>query len=86
MSRPSSDSPRQPLGLAQRAWNLAESLAAFIADGLQTVTKEQYQQRLEICDQCDRREGGMCLECGCLLAIKARIRVSHCPLEKWPSV
>jgi hypothetical protein len=72
--------------LPRQAWNLARSLADFVADGMKTVTKEQYQRRLEICDACDRRRGNRCLECGCRLSLKARGRAFRCPIGKWPDV
>ncbi len=75
-----------PPRFAQKAWNLAEAVAAFVADGLKTVTPEQYQERLSICDGCDRRRDNVCLECGCRLSVKARGRAFQCPLGKWPPV
>jgi len=66
-----------------QAWNLAEALAAFAADGLKTVSARDYRTRLETCDGCGRRRGNRCLECGCYLSIKARGRAFRCPLSKW---
>ena len=57
--------------LHRQAWNLARALADFVADGLKTVSKEQYEARLQICDGCDRRRENRCLVCGCRLALKA---------------
>ena len=70
--------------LHRQAWNLARSLAAFVADGCTTVNSEQYQARLAVCDACDQRRGSRCLKCGCRLAWKARGRAFQCPLDKWP--
>lgn len=67
-------------------WNLAESLAAFIADGCKTVSKEQYQQRLEICAECPERQHNTCRRCGCRLSLKAQGRAFTCPLGKWPQL
>lgn len=80
---PGPDSSSFP-SLPQQGWNLARSLTAFIADGFKTVTKEQYEQRLQICDTCDRRRGTRCLQCGCGLTLKAQGRAFQCPLKKWP--
>src|SRR5207248_693358 len=71
-------------GLAQQTWNLATSVAAFIADGCRTITPEEFAARLSTCDGCDRRRENRCLACGCYLPIKARWRVMKCPLAKWP--
>ena len=70
----------------RRAWNLTAALAAFVADGLKTVDREQYEQRMTICDDCDKRQGNRCQECGCRLHLKARGRAFKCPLGKWPPV
>jgi len=72
-----------PPPLAEQAWNLARSLADFLADGCQTVTAGDYRRRLEICDPCDYRRGNRCLKCGCRLSLKARGRAFKCPLGKW---
>jgi hypothetical protein len=70
--------------LHRQAWNLARALADFVADGMKTVSEEEYQARLEICDGCDQRRGNRCLKCGCRLTLKARGRAFRCPLDKWP--
>lgn len=72
--------------LIELAWNLTQSLADFTADGFKTLSTEQYQQRLEVCDECDRRRESQCLECGCYLPLKVRGRAFDCPLGKWPQL
>jgi len=69
-----------------RAWNLTKALAAFVADGLKTVTEEQYARRLSICEGCGERRENFCLQCGCYLAWKATGRAFQCPLKKWPDL
>ena len=70
--------------LPAQAWSLVRALATFVGDGLRTVDAAQYQQRLGICDTCDRRRDGRCAECGCFVAFKARGRSFSCPLGRWP--
>jgi len=70
----------------QKAWNLAESLTAFVADACHTVSAEEYARRLAICDTCDKRQEGVCSLCGCYLVFKAQGRAFGCPLNKWPAV
>lgn len=72
-------------GLPQLAWNLVRSLATFVADGLAFVSPAEYEERLRICDLCDRRRGNVCSKCGCNLSLKARGRAFNCPLGKWQS-
>jgi hypothetical protein len=67
-----------------QAWNVAQALGAFVADGCRTLTAAEYAARLAVCDTCDRRHEDQCLECGCTLSLKARGRVFACPLNKWP--
>lgn len=50
--------------------------------------KDQYKQsdeRLTICKECDRYEPkrGQCLECGCFMAFKTKLKSASCPLGKW---
>lgn len=69
--------------LARQAWNLAESLAAFVADGLHLVDAAEYERRLSICDTCELRQDTRCARCGCRLALKARGRAFRCPDGRW---
>jgi len=76
--------PLKPPPLMRQAWNLAQSLTDFVADGCKTVTEDQYRQRLEICDGCRFRRKSRCVRCGCYLVLKARGRAFRCPADKWP--
>jgi peroxiredoxin len=78
------NSDDRPPPLATRAWNLTQSLADFAADGFKTLSTDEYQTRLAICDTCDRRRENTCLECGCYLPLKAKGRAFECPIKKWP--
>lgn len=80
---PSLESPTESLSLRKLGWNVAVSLASFVADGARTVSLAQFQSRLEVCSKCDRRRGNRCRECGCQLTLKASGRVFRCPLGKW---
>lgn len=84
--RPIPEVAKNTPSLLRRAWNLTTSLASFVADGLRTVTKEEYEQRLSICDSCPERKDDKCLHCGCRLSLKARGRAFDCPLDKWPKM
>ena len=76
----------KPPSLARQAWNLAQALADFAADGCHTVAEDEYRRRLETCDACDHRRANRCLKCGCRLSLKARGRAFKCPEGKWPAV
>jgi len=75
---------QRPPSLARQAWNLARSLAEFVADGCKTVSETEYRERLEICDACKYRRDTRCMKCGCRLALKARGRAFRCLAGKWP--
>lgn len=56
------------------------------------TTDELIKSRLEVCDGCDKKakfdsklmsENHQCLECGCVIEYKVKIRASKCPLNKW---
>ncbi len=78
------DEQIEPPSLAQRAWNFASAVTEFVADGCTTVTEEQYRELLVSCEWCEQREGNFCLACGCLLTLKAGMRLEDCPLSRWP--
>jgi hypothetical protein len=78
--------PSEPPSLAQRAWSFAQAVQDFVADGCTTVSREQYQERLTVCEWCERREGNFCNACGCVLALKAGMRSEDCPLQRWPEL
>jgi hypothetical protein len=48
------------------------------------------EQRLKVCETCDKLKTFVnvrqCGQCGCILTIKAAIKVFNCPLGKWPKV
>ena len=69
-----------------KVWEFLNALAVFVADGCTTVTREQYKQRLLICQHCEYRNGGACALCGCRLALKAQARAWLCPIEKWTDI
>ncbi len=55
---------------------------------VKVVTEEEYANRIEICQACPALQyGTTCQHCGCLVQLKAKLRVSKCPFPyapKWP--
>lgn len=69
--------------LPTRVWNFTAALIAFVSrPGF--VGRDEYQDRLEICADCEKRAGNSCRLCGCGLTLKARAAAWHCPLGLWP--
>jgi len=82
-SQPFQSSADQFPPLRRQAWNLARSLADFVADGCKTVSEEDYRRRLEICDGCDRRRGTGASSAAAGSRSRPRPGV-QLPLGKWP--
>lgn len=76
------DKPKLP-SLTTMAVNLTKALAVHVADGMNTVSKEVYEQRLLRCTPCPRRNNDSCSVCGCGLTRKAALASSNCPLGYW---
>lgn len=61
--------------------------AGAIALGKNSVTKEQRDERLSICNSCpEYTEEKRCSKCGCFMEVKTRFRTTSCPIGKWNSV
>lgn len=41
------------------------------------------QDRLAICNTCDKRNNDSCSECSCFLAVRVSYTDSFCPIGKW---
>jgi hypothetical protein len=56
---------------------------------IQVCSDEIFGSRFEICKGCDQYNaeafdgGGQCMECGCPLQKKLRVKMDACPLGKW---
>lgn len=84
-SRLPEDKPKLPSSW-EMTKNLAKATAAYVASGAKSVTPEEYERRMKICDLCPqiiRDENPRCGVCGCFLKKKAEWQVSECPVGKW---
>jgi len=79
--------PKLPslLTMAGNAVKAAAMESAALITGSPEVSQEDIDKRLSICNECDRfiKEANRCVECGCFLQFKTRLRSQHCPLDKW---
>jgi len=48
----------------------------------QAVTDEIYESRLAACLECEELVGGVCLQCGCYVQIRAAAKKKDCPSPK----
>ena len=49
------------------------------------VDNETRLERIKICESCENlTKLKTCQECGCFMPIKIWLKMSKCPLDKWP--
>ncbi|MCR5207438.1 MAG: DUF6171 family protein [Eubacterium sp.] len=59
-------------------------LTAYLETIKDSLTDEATSNnRLDICKTCDGLISGMCLNCGCYVEIRARLKDAGCPKEEW---
>lgn len=56
-----------------------------VKDGGIFLTKEEYENRMNICDKCPQfdHKRKRCHLCGCFMEHKAKFRAAECPSSKW---
>lgn len=42
-----------------------------------------YEERLEVCRECEMLLQGMCRSCGCYVELRAAMKKNNCPRKKW---
>lgn len=49
------------------------------------VSEDEAEERLMICKECPsfREKDKRCIECGCFMLIKVKLKGVECPLSKW---
>ncbi len=47
------------------------------------VSPEKYEERLQVCQACEKLNAGTCGACGCYVELRAASIISHCPHKKW---
>lgn len=50
------------------------------------TTKEIQNKRYSICRNCDSNNFGVCVQCGCILKLKIRLKDAMCPIGNWGKV
>ena len=43
---------------------------------------EEYERRLELCTACEELQNGTCMQCGCLVEMRAMRLNNHCPMSQ----
>lgn len=74
--------------ITQRLRTFARAMGSWAASGLKTVSQEDAQKRLEVCEQCPHYNGSSsilkiaCKRCGCT-GLKLWLPGSVCPDKRW---
>ena len=55
----------------------------IIQDEFDMASVELRQQRLDICNGCDKKIEDTCSECSCLLSVRTSYQEITCPIGKW---
>jgi hypothetical protein len=69
--------------LINRIVNLTGSVIDHAMDRFRQVPSGIFQERMDVCRQCEFAQEGKCLQCGCLLNIKLSWASERCPIDKW---
>lgn len=69
--------------LIQTGWNFAKAITKHAVDGFKSVSTQEYENRLRICDTCPFRNAVRCTKCNCNITYKAQWRSERCPADKW---
>ena len=48
--------------------------------------RDEFIERLDICECCIARKGNFCGECGCFIPAKTKAEDEVCPLGKWKEI
>ena len=82
------DSQQKLPSIGKMAGNFVKAVAGHVKDGAKKVTQEELEERLKACNDCVFMKNNRCthMNCGCVLARKARWRSEDCPIERWPKL
>lgn len=69
-------------GVCGKARQAGKELAKWAMAGLPVAN---HLDRVKICKECEFFNRGICLKCGCVIIVKARMATTGCPLGKWPN-
>lgn len=62
-----------------------ESMQAYIEniDPDNKASAELYEERLNICKECEMLLEAMCRSCGCYVELRAAVAKNYCPRKHW---
>tara|TARA_R100001443_G_scaffold63424_1_gene73214 strand:+ start:1862 stop:2224 length:363 start_codon:yes stop_codon:yes gene_type:complete len=76
---------QKPPSLKTQLVSFAKAFTGWIKEGAPVVTPKEFADRIITCHVCDKfnKRQNRCMECGCMVEYKARMKTSECPLNKW---
>ena len=73
--------------IKEQAKNLIGETVKFAKSGFNTVSNEEYEERMSICRSCPENEWdekkSRCRKCGCFMLAKAKMAQATCPYGFW---
>lgn len=78
---------QQMPSLVQMGKNIVQTVvdtakSAIVGEGV-SLTEEQANSRLKICESCEFYQQSRCTKCGCYMAVKTHLKAASCPVGKW---
>ncbi len=64
-------------------WGVLGEVVRWWRAGRRRRKAADVEKILAVCRVCDRYDGRRCAVCGCVMAVKARMAGTTCPLGKW---
>lgn len=59
----------------------------FFLDKISNIKyKKEFDERLDICNHCEKNNSGICSICHCVLVAKTKSEDSKCPIDKWDTI
>ncbi len=72
---------REMQGKAEDSENLQTYIENIDPDD--KASAELYEERLNICKECEMLLEGMCRSCGCYVELRAAVAKNYCPHKHW---
>jgi hypothetical protein len=71
------------MSCCEKAKGLSNSIMEWVRAGMPIANSVTLENRESICIACEYYRKPICIKCGCVVAIKARLQTSRCPIGKW---
>jgi hypothetical protein len=80
---------KKPPAISKQISLFAQSMKGWFKDKFRVVSSREHKRRVAICMACPSLDpngwggSGRCLECGCSVKAKTKIRSQKCPIGNW---